>query len=894
MPQRNHRFHWVSGGLDSEEVNLKYLAECPVPGPCTSRDSRAQLERAGYVVRHKLSDADASRERARGLRPRACPLLHRRLAKRLAASKGGAPKRVAAKIGSSQKRMSVRETRLAALRLGASNPKVMGKWVCLTAPERAALWSRHKQMIVAANERLRCEQKATKESGRLCSTDPDVGIFWWHDGDGNRNLSDNNRLGLLSAAAIGGLVTKLYSYTCPENLPAGVMWCDARDLMKLEEHAELQQRMWPPALVADVARLRGMAKEIRENATFVWFVDLDTHWVMSAKAACSQLPAAAFEHVVATMQGPQVSRAGRIAVLKKGMMGFLRRPFDYQFAGTPFRVTKRSPLLPSLLELLEAELAGPAPEDRNYFVMMDLLAQRVAELGFLGAYMDPNAFAPIPYTSRARCLKEAQLEHGITSTFVLGQSVGVNSHWQSGKGATTSMFERGSHDRVFAGSLWSQLTQMLETKMRVAPRVEVRPAATSQTPGAACIQDVVSSQSAARGQDAACSQGAATSSLRPSRRLRSKTFDPHADVRHPVPWSEAAPLHGTRAASFCSQLGRLSACGAWDACHIKQRCQLIQQCGDGTYGKVYAGKYIGESEKVAVKVSTATRLHQSISPTEVALLSRAQSHPNIVGLIDYFYSPFFVVIVMEFLQASLIDAMRRQASGDGLQPDVARHVTRSVARAVAHLHSRQILHRDLHPGNILLSFSSCLQPGHRPTVFDIARVAVTDFGQSCDAHGDKPMVARSAMVAASMVRPPECFFGDLNRCRYDAPVDVWAIGMDFIFMIKGAAFFPTLNSARAFHAFITSVLGPIDRQLSNTLSWRSDCAGPALRSGLNLGLQPAAGGANVIDHLSILQYDPAKRPSATEVDRKLAARVIIPRPRQSSDDDAVTNILNDG
>ena len=124
-------------------------------------------------------------------------------------------------------------------------------------------------------------------------------------------MSDNSEMGLRTAVEIAGLQPVLYGYRRPLNLPAGVEFKDATDLLPLERFTELRQKKYAHAVIADLARLRGMKRAVDAGATYVWFVDLDTLWCTNAKAACSQLPAAAFEHVVATMQGLRGSRATR-------------------------------------------------------------------------------------------------------------------------------------------------------------------------------------------------------------------------------------------------------------------------------------------------------------------------------------------------------------------------------------------------------------------------------------------------------------------------------------------------------------------------------------------------------------------------------------------------------
>ena len=132
-------------------------------------------------------------------------------------------------------------------------------------------------------------------------------------------------------------------------MPAGVAWHDASELVKYDEFAKLRARGVPAAVVADLGGLRGTKEELRNGAVFVWLAALAVQWVRSVKGACSPLPSAAFGHVVGTMEATAESRAGVIQHIRKGMFGFLRRQFDYEYAATPFRVTSRTPLVDALL-----------------------------------------------------------------------------------------------------------------------------------------------------------------------------------------------------------------------------------------------------------------------------------------------------------------------------------------------------------------------------------------------------------------------------------------------------------------------------------------------------------------------------------------------------------------
>lgn len=81
---------------------------------------------------------------------------------------------------------------------------------------------------------------------------------------------------------------------------------------------------------------------------------------------------------------------------------------------------------------------------------------------------------------------------------------------------------------------------------------------------------------------------------------------------------------------------------------------------------------------------------------------------------------------------------------------------KQILEGVAYLHENGILHRDLKPDNILISFEGCIK--------------ITDFDLAREIDYQKPM---SRGVATIYYRPPEIFFGETH---YDFAVDMWSVG----------------------------------------------------------------------------------------------------------------------
>ena len=335
------RFQWSTGGLDVAARTLLELQAKEVPPEDPPARLREFFEREGYTVRHKLSRAEIA----------ACGETH-----------------------------------------GV-------QWVTLHAEALEKLYKRHHAMVLAAGKMLNIARSWPQA---LSTVDAEVAIYWWHDEQGCERLSDNSAMGLRTAVQIAGLQPVLYGYKKHLNLPSLVEYKDATELLTLEGFIELRKK-YAHAVVADLARLRGMKKAVDEGATYVWFVDLETLWCKDVKAACSLLPAAAFEHVVGTLNGLRSSRAGTLKAIEKGMAEFLRAPFDYQFTATPLRMTRRSPLLPALLAEMENMVATGSCTD-NYLAFMELLRDKVLECGLMGAYQPPSAFAGVSHWTRRSCL----------------------------------------------------------------------------------------------------------------------------------------------------------------------------------------------------------------------------------------------------------------------------------------------------------------------------------------------------------------------------------------------------------------------------------------------------------------------------------------------------------
>ncbi len=132
--------------------------------------------------------------------------------------------------------------------------------------------------------------------------------------------------------------------------------------------------------------------------------------------------------------------------------------------------------------------------------------------------------------------------------------------------------------------------------------------------------------------------------------------------------------------------------------------RLLEIVGRGAMGTVYRAIHTGLNRTVAIKI-----LRQDLAGdrTQVERLKAEATtlasldHPNIVRALDAGESNGFPYFVMEFVEGeTLRDRMRREGP---IPETVALQITRGLADALERARRMGVVHRDVKPGNVLLT-----------------------------------------------------------------------------------------------------------------------------------------------------------------------------------------------
>ncbi|KAK8400549.1 hypothetical protein O3P69_003309 [Scylla paramamosain] len=182
--------------------------------------------------------------------------------------------------------------------------------------------------------------------------------------------------------------------------------------------------------------------------------------------------------------------------------------------------------------------------------------------------------------------------------------------------------------------------------------------------------------------------------------------------------------------------------------------------GSGQFGIVYGGVHRKSSRQVAIKVIDKLRFptkQEAALKNEVAILQNL-SNPGVVNLERMFETKERIFVVMEKLKGDMLEMILSSERGK-LSERITKFLIYQILTALKHLHSKNIVHCDLKPENVLLSTAS-----------DFPQVKLCDFGFA-RIIGEKSF--RRSVVGTPAYLAPEV----LRNKGYNRSLDMWSVGV---------------------------------------------------------------------------------------------------------------------
>ncbi|CAH2305969.1 cyclin-dependent kinase 15 [Pelobates cultripes] len=169
-----------------------------------------------------------------------------------------------------------------------------------------------------------------------------------------------------------------------------------------------------------------------------------------------------------------------------------------------------------------------------------------------------------------------------------------------------------------------------------------------------------------------------------------------------------------------------------------------------------------------------------------ASLLKGLKHANIVLLHDIIQTRETLTFVFEYVHTDLSQYMAQHPGG--LLPYNIRLFMFQLLRGLAYIHHQHILHRDLKPQNLLISY--------------LGELKLADFGLA--RAKSIPSQTYSSEVVTLWYRPPDVLLGATD---YSSDLDIWGAGCIFIEMLQGYPAFSGVSDIFEQLEKIWSVIG---------------------------------------------------------------------------------------
>ncbi|XP_010224119.1 PREDICTED: serine/threonine-protein kinase 33, partial [Tinamus guttatus] len=210
-----------------------------------------------------------------------------------------------------------------------------------------------------------------------------------------------------------------------------------------------------------------------------------------------------------------------------------------------------------------------------------------------------------------------------------------------------------------------------------------------------------------------------------------------------------------------------------DGAAIQEIYSFGRKLGQGSFGVVIEVKHKGTGKKWAIKKVNRKKAGSSamkLLEREVNILKRV-NHEHIIHLEEVYETPKRMYLVMELCEDGELKKILH--SKGHFTENETRHIIRSLASAIAYLHKKDIVHRDLKLENILVKSSDIDEANEMKL-----NIKVTDFGLAVQKAGGSVF---QSICGTPMYMAPEV----ISAHDYSQQCDVWSIGVIMYMLLCG-------------------------------------------------------------------------------------------------------------
>ena len=203
--------------------------------------------------------------------------------------------------------------------------------------------------------------------------------------------------------------------------------------------------------------------------------------------------------------------------------------------------------------------------------------------------------------------------------------------------------------------------------------------------------------------------------------------------------------------------------------------------GEGGVGVVYKATQLRMDRPVAIKTINRSSARNDLTPKRFEREARIVGqlrHPNIISAFDFGVHDDKLYLVMEFVDG--VDAEKQLWAQSSFPESHAWYIARQVCHALDNANQMGIIHRDIKPGNLILTEA----PAGTPMPLGVPFVKVADFGLAkfSDQQMDATITMDQSVSGTPFYMSPE----QIQASEIDHRSDIYSLGTTIWHLITGA------------------------------------------------------------------------------------------------------------
>jgi len=228
-----------------------------------------------------------------------------------------------------------------------------------------------------------------------------------------------------------------------------------------------------------------------------------------------------------------------------------------------------------------------------------------------------------------------------------------------------------------------------------------------------------------------------------------------------------------------------------------------RRIGQGAFGKVNLGLNVLTGRVVAIKSFKKKPIekfrHKMKKIQSETELMKRFNHKNITKILEVFNDEEYMLIVMEYINGgNLFSFVKKRRK---LSEKMARFLFRQIILGIHHIHSKNVVHRDIKLENILIDFNN--------------NVKICDFGIGKVLDNENQLLFDKC--GTPMYMAPEIVLANENKGYKGFPVDIWSSGITLYIMLSGNLPFSLRNKNKKEDILLSSAKDKNNVYLENQI-----------------------------------------------------------------------------